>query len=132
MQDRPTALELIAAVKHFLEQEVLPVQEDHRLRFRTLVAANALTIVQRELDAGPALAEDEGRRLEVLLGLQLSAVDDWDSHVRALRLELARRIRQGVADHGAWRQAVMTSTVASVEAKLLISNPKFVVRHDHL
>ncbi len=47
-QDRPTAAELAVAVHEFLEHEILPVVDDHRLRFRTLVAMNALTIVARE------------------------------------------------------------------------------------
>ena len=47
--DRPTAGELATAVREFLEAEILPTLDDHRLRFRTLVAMNALTIVEREV-----------------------------------------------------------------------------------
>jgi hypothetical protein len=50
-QDRPTPAELAGAVREFLEAEILPVVADHRLRFRTLVAMNALGIVERELVA---------------------------------------------------------------------------------
>lgn len=46
--DRPTAGELADAVRGFLEAEILPTLEDPRLRFRTLVAMNALGIVERE------------------------------------------------------------------------------------
>ncbi len=46
--DRPTAAELATAVHEFLETEILPTLDDHRLRFRTLVAMNALSIVERE------------------------------------------------------------------------------------
>ena len=46
--DRPSAGELAAAVRAFLEAEVLPALDDPRLRFRTLVAMNALGIVERE------------------------------------------------------------------------------------
>ena len=46
--DRPTAAELATAVREFLEAEILPTIGDHRLRFRTLVAMNALSIVERE------------------------------------------------------------------------------------
>lgn len=48
MSDRPTARELAAAVREFLETEVLPLLDDPRMRFRTLVAMNALSIVERE------------------------------------------------------------------------------------
>jgi hypothetical protein len=66
MSDRPSTGELAAAVREFLESEILPTLDDHRLRFRTLVAMNALGIVERE-SSPPSEA-------------------DW---------ELARRIRAG-------------------------------------
>ena len=48
MQDRPTVLELLAAVRGFLEDDLGPVLEGRR-RFHALVAANVLRIVEREL-----------------------------------------------------------------------------------
>lgn len=48
MTDRPSGGELAGAVRDFLETEILPTLEDRRLRFRTLVAMNALGIVARE------------------------------------------------------------------------------------
>lgn len=69
MTDRPTARELVEATREFLEREILPTLDDHRLRFRTLVALNALGIVERELWA--RLPDED---------------PDW---------ELARRIRAG-------------------------------------
>lgn len=67
--DRPTPQELAEAVREFLETEILPVLDDHRLKFRTLVAINGLGISERELaTTTPPRA------------------DDW---------ELARRIRAG-------------------------------------
>jgi hypothetical protein len=48
MTDRPSAGELAGAVREFLESEILPTLDDPRLRFRTLVAMNALGIVERE------------------------------------------------------------------------------------
>jgi hypothetical protein len=53
MADRPTAAELAEAVREFLETEILPLLDDHRLRFRTLVAMNALGMVERETAAPP-------------------------------------------------------------------------------
>jgi hypothetical protein len=66
--DRPTPGELAEAVAEFLEREILPTLDDHRLRFRTLVALNALRIAARELAEMPP------------------PEPDW---------ELARRIRAG-------------------------------------
>ncbi len=53
VHDRPSAGELADAVRGFLEGEILPTLDDRRLRFRTLVAMNALGIVARE-SAAPA------------------------------------------------------------------------------
>jgi hypothetical protein len=49
MQDRPTSGELLAAVREFLQMEILPDLHDHRQKFRTLIAANVLSVVEREL-----------------------------------------------------------------------------------
>lgn len=51
MPDRPDAAELIEAVFEFLAGEVLPTADDQRLKFRTLVAMNALGIARRELES---------------------------------------------------------------------------------
>jgi hypothetical protein len=56
--DRPTARELVEAVREFLHAEILPTLDDHRLRFRTLVALNALGIAERELAESPEQARD--------------------------------------------------------------------------
>ena len=54
MNDRPTAAELIDAVRGFLETELLPALADARLRFHALVAANVLAVAQRELNGEEA------------------------------------------------------------------------------
>jgi hypothetical protein len=61
--DRPTAGELATAVREFLETEILPTVDDHRLRFRTLVAMNALSIVERETPAPAAVDWEVARRI---------------------------------------------------------------------
>ena len=71
MTERPTPDELAEAIEEFLAGEILPTLDDHRLRFRMLVALNALGIVRRELDeaagrgrrrAAGARGADPGRR----------------------------------------------------------------------
>ncbi len=54
MSERPTADELAEAIEEFLADEILPTLDDPRLRFRMLVALNALGIVRRELDRAAA------------------------------------------------------------------------------
>jgi hypothetical protein len=57
MPDRPNASELIEAVFEFLAGEVLPTADDQRLKFRTLVAMNALGIARRELESNTVLLD---------------------------------------------------------------------------
>jgi Domain of unknown function (DUF6285) len=64
MSDRPDAAELIEAVFEFLAEEVLPNAPDHRAKFRTLVAMNALGIARRELEGDEQFpSQDELREL---------------------------------------------------------------------
>jgi hypothetical protein len=101
MGDRPDAAELLEAVWEFLSSEVLPTLDDHRLKFRTLVAMNALGIARRELEADdPGLSQGELR-------------------------ELARRIRAG--DVPADTHSLLKEHVA---AKLRISNPQYLERYE--
>ena len=57
MPDRPNASELVEAVFEFLADEVLPTADDQRLKFRTLVAMNALGIARRELESDTVLLD---------------------------------------------------------------------------
>ncbi len=63
MSERPTPEELAEAIEEFLAGEILPTLADSRLRFRTLVALNALGIVRRELGKLPAEDDAEQRAL---------------------------------------------------------------------
>jgi len=66
---RPTASELLEAVREFLTSQVMPASAG-QLAFHARVAANALSIVARELDLGPlateaGLADSVAARLSV-------------------------------------------------------------------
>ncbi|MER3453300.1 MAG: hypothetical protein C4344_06645, partial [Acidimicrobiia bacterium] len=50
---RPSAVELLEAVREFLERDVMSAVEG-RVRFHTRVAVNVLAMVGRELAADPA------------------------------------------------------------------------------
>ena len=97
MSDRPNAAELVEAAREYLEREILPVLEDHRLRFRTLVAMNALGIARRELESGEeTMSPDELR-------------------------ELAARIRAGDV-----REDALPLLKEHVAAKLRVANPDYL------
>ena len=128
MQDRPTATELLAAVRSFLQQEVVPAFEGRR-RFHALVAANVLGVVERELAGEERALLGEWRRLAALLGargdepVRLELLRDG---VRALDAELTRRIRAGDADVGPFGEAVRRHLRATVVEKLRVANPRFL------
>ena len=95
MSERPTAAELAEAILEFLAGEILPIVTDQRLRFRTLVAMNALSIVYRELERLPAEDDAEQR-------------------------ELAARIRSGDVPPG-----TLDRVKGDVEARLRIASPRY-------
>jgi hypothetical protein len=96
MTERPTAQELTEAIQEFLGGEILPTLTDHRLRFRMLVAMNALSIVYRELAALPIEDDTEQR-------------------------ELAARIRGGDVPPG-----TLARVKDDVEARLRIASPRYL------
>jgi uncharacterized protein DUF6285 len=67
VHDRPSAAQLIAAVRDFLERTALPELRGHSA-FHARVAANALAIVERELALGAEQDAAERARLHALLG----------------------------------------------------------------
>ena len=99
MSERPTAEELAEAIEEFLVSEILPTLTDPRLRFRTLVALNALGIVGRELARLPPEDDEEQR-------------------------ELAARIRAGDVPAG-----TLARVKAGVEARLRIASPDYLERY---
>jgi hypothetical protein len=99
MSERPTPDELAEAIEEFLAGEILPTLADPRLRFRTLVALNALGIVRRELTKLPTEDDAEQR-------------------------ELAARIREGDVPPG-----TLARVKADVAARLQIDSPRYLDRY---
>lgn len=114
LDERPTAVELVAAVADFLEREVQPTL-DGRLAFHTKVAANALRIVERELTSGPGAAAADLARLRQLTGT--------DGDLATLNAVLAQRIRSGELPAG--DPALRTHLVRSVLARIAVDNPRY-------
>ncbi len=99
MHDRPTAAELVEAVREFLERDVMAVTEG-RVQFHTRVAINALGMVQRELERGPGTTTTDDERV-LAAEIRSGALDDRLDDVRA-------QVRQ------------------SVREKLLVANPAYL------
>lgn len=89
MQDRPTAVEILATIGDYLQQDVLPIV-DGGLRYKTLVAANLLALLQRELEAGDAPQQREAADLALLMDGPGSSADSSD--VTALHRRLQTRL----------------------------------------
>jgi len=99
VSERPTPDELTEAIEEFLANEILPTLDDHRQRFRTLVALNALGIVRRELTKLPPEDDAEQR-------------------------ELAARIRAGDVPPG-----TLARVKADVAARLQVDSPRYLDRY---
>jgi hypothetical protein len=109
--DRPTAEELVEAVREFLERDVMAAT-DGRVQFHTRVAVNVLGMVQRELALGPAQAAAHRARLDALGFADESA--------------LAGAIRRGEVDDR--YDEVKSAVAATVRDKLAVANPKYLER----
>ncbi len=84
--DQPSIRELVTAVRDFLETKAMPELKGHTA-FHARVAANALSIVARQLEFYGLASEEETKRLASLLGHE-GALED-------LNRELCARIRAG-------------------------------------
>ncbi|NQX89229.1 MAG: hypothetical protein HRT77_11255 [Halioglobus sp.] len=107
-----SAHELLAAVRTFLREGVLP-ELDGFMAYHTRVAANALGIVQRELEQGAALAALDAQMAE-MLGL--------DSAASPVTVHVAQGLRDGTvtADERLMHYLRQRSLLA-----ISIDNPKY-------
>jgi hypothetical protein len=109
LHGRPSAAELVEAVREFLERDVMAAT-DGRVQFHARVAVNVLRMVERELDEGQAMGEAHARRLADL------GVDD--------DAELSTLIRSGAVDDRL--DEVRAAVYESVVEKLRIANPGYL------
>lgn len=92
----PTIEQLLGSVEEFLRSEVAKSEKndiDKRTRFLSVVAANSLGIVARDAAIGPASRREEAKRLRQLLDV----AEDTSVDIGALRAELSRKLRSGLA-----------------------------------
>jgi len=131
MQDRPTAPELVAAVRRHLSEEVIPALRDPGLRFRTLVAANVLAIVGREMEMAADQAPREWRRLARLLGRSGSPPPAYGRQmddIAQMNETLCRRIDAGDFDVPQAWSALLDHCRQTAREKLTVANPRFLKR----
>lgn len=121
-QDRATAEELLVGVEAFLRNDVLPQLAGASV-YKCRVAANMLSIVQRELAQGPAADKAELQGLQELLARD-SDKDDVQTSLDDLNAEFCAKIRSGELDDQ--REAVIAHTRRTLIDKVGIANPKYV------
>ena len=125
MHDRPSALELLEAVRRFLQDDVVEALDGH-LKYQARVAANVTAIVAQELRCEDRHLAGEWQRLSHLLSDDASAATDREALRQALHArneELSRRIRAGDADAGRWRADVIAHLRQTVRDKLEVAKP---------
>jgi hypothetical protein len=128
MHDRPTAAELIDAVRQYLETELLPSIADARLRFQTLIAANVLAIAGRELASEDEALREEWRLLAGVLNRgndEPQRLDELRRVIREANRELCAQIRRGDFDEAERRRGLAGVLRRLVVRKLEVANPRY-------
>lgn len=123
MQYKPSSTELIAAVAHFIREEILPTQSDPRLQFRIRVALNAMEILQREACFGQQTQMQEIIRLSKHLECEIPDLSPPEAEVK-LNWELAKRIRSGN-----FQDNTLALLLENSRAKLAISSPRTLAKY---
>lgn len=134
MQDRPTHPELLAAVRKFIEDDVLP-RLDGPKKFHARVAVNVLAILERELASEDIQLPDECGRLASLLDAEEPIPAEKPvlrRLIRARTQRLCEQIAGGDADSGPWRAAVLAHVRQTVREKLEVANPAYLATDDQL
>jgi Domain of unknown function (DUF6285) len=111
--NRPSNAELRVAVGETLEAQA--ADPGSATPYQHRIVQNVLKILEREALQGPALLEDELRRLRAFLNSTASLED--------LTTELCRRIASGEED--ARFQALWEVLYQSACGKLAVDNPRF-------
>jgi len=128
MQDRPTHDELLAAVEHFLDAEIVPNVPGSR-GFHARVAANAIRIVRRELSSEEELLAAEWSGLDAVLGPAERPADreQLRTALRERNEALCELIRGGDSD-GEVAPQVFDHVRRTVRDKLTVSDPPLLER----
>lgn len=117
--DRPTAAELLTAVREHLINNVAPTLEGQPA-FHLRVATNALSIVERTMEQGAAMDKAEHERLHSLLGEEGSLIELNQSLVEQIRAGKLTDKHEDVLSH--LRQTVID--------KVQLANPKYLTPRD--
>ncbi len=79
--DRPSNIELLKAVNHFLDDKIKSEVPGH-LAFKLRIVENVLNIVIREIELGQELSEDVMKDLKELIEVDTANIDDLASLIK--------------------------------------------------
>ena len=109
--DLPAAGELLSRVEEFIEQELVPLEQDAKLRYRLRIAANLLRIARREIEQLGSMAIDrDGHAVPHELLAQAGSLRELSDDLYAGRRNLTD-------------PAVYALVLNQVTAKLRIADP---------
>ncbi|MDQ8038108.1 MAG: DUF6285 domain-containing protein [Pedobacter sp.] len=114
LTNKPTASDLIQAVRQHLEEKVQPKLQGSDV-FYLRIALNALSMVERELREGPALAEANRKELLALLG---SGSADADAETL-----LMEKLKSGELDVNS--SGLLDYLIARTQRRLSVDNPRY-------
>ena len=120
MNDRPSAQELLEAVRCFLQDDARPALPAH-LAYQARVAAKVVAIVAREIGSEDRHLREEWERQGGLLGDDSalpSSREELREGLHGRNRELVSRIRSGHADSGPWRVALVAHLKQTTADKL--------------
>jgi hypothetical protein len=112
--NRPNMQELVEAVREFLEDKIQPAI-DGQISFHTRIAINMLKTVERELEIGPKLNQEELDRLSKILGREGTLAE--------LNAELCEKLKSGELDYQ--NQVLIDHLRLGALGKLSIDNPEY-------
>jgi hypothetical protein len=112
--NRPNKIELVEAVREFLENRIQPTVEG-QVSLHTRIAVNILKMVERELALGPNLEKEEWKRLRALLG--------EEGTLEELNATLCQKLRCGEMDYR--NKELIEHLRLSALGRLSIDNPEY-------
>lgn len=113
LANKPTAADLIQAVRQHLEEKVQPKLQGSDV-FYLRISLNALAMVERELREGTALAEADRKELLALLG---------SSDETTAETDLLEKLKNGGLDVSS--SGLLDYLIARTQRRLSVDNPRY-------
>ena len=124
MQDIPDKATLLSAVRRFLKADLARAISDPGLRFRVLIAANVLGVVEREIKSEHTHHSAEVERLSLLLdGVDKDAL--MALHGDEARREALAPLYELLLGGEVEEEALFKHLKATLAEKLSVVNPRF-------